>query len=175
MSVNNLGMLSVRTLAWQLVSRIIFYIGKDLSVNMSFPGSVKSDRYTYLLLVVGTLLTATGFTLSGINMVRGSFPVVAIGFILFVLGYKLCWLAAHDVTSFNEIKASVREVFISDDMMRELNFHALTATGIIMASYGSTEFAQTIVADGSMNPLVSGFIVFTGYMVSHEGVNRVLV
>lgn len=142
---------------------------------MSFFSLVDADRYTFMLLVVGTLLSATGFTLSGINMVEGNFLVVAVGFAFFVFGYKICWFAAHDITSLGEMKAYVVDVFFSGNIKRELNFHVLTATGIIMASYGSTEFAQTIVADGSMNPMVSGFIVFTGYMVSHEGVNRVLV
>lgn len=142
---------------------------------MSFFNLVDLDRYTFLLLVVGTLVAATGFTLSGINMVEGSFLIVAAGFTLFVFGYKICWFAAHNITDFKEMKASVANVFFSNNIKRELNFHLLTATGIIMASYGSTKFAQTIVSDGSMNPLVSGFIVFMGYMVSHEGVNRVLV
>lgn len=136
---------------------------------------VDIDRYTFLVLVVGTLLTAVGFTLSGINMVEGSFLMVAAGFVLFVFGYKICWFAAHDITNLEEMRASVDKVFFSGNTKRELNFHLLTVTGIVMASYGSTEFAQTIVASGDMNPLVSGFIVFMGYMVSHEGVNRVLV
>lgn len=142
---------------------------------MGLFGSIETDRYTLVLLVVGTLLASLGFTLSGINMVKGNFLIVAAGFTFFVFGYKICWFAAHDITSLEEMRQSVVEVFFSDDIMRELNFHILTATGIVMASYGSTEFARTIVSNGNMNPLVSGFIIFTGYMVSHEGVNRVLV
>lgn len=135
----------------------------------------KKRIYTYLTLGLGSILVATGFTVAGISMVRDSFIMVAIGFVFFVVGYKICWFAAHDITTINEMKASVEKILLSDDMLTELRFHSLTLTGIVMVSYGSTEFAQLIVADGQMNPIISGAITFAGYMISHEGVNRVLV
>lgn len=134
-----------------------------------------SKLYVWILLALGTLVSASGFTLVGLYTVQGNFLLVALGFFLFVIGYKLCWFAAHDISTLSELSDAINSVLVPENRVRELKFHILTVTGVIMVSYGATEFAQIIVADGQMNPAVAGFIVFTGYMIAHEGVNRVLV
>ncbi|MBY6294556.1 hypothetical protein GLU60_04160 [Nanohaloarchaea archaeon H01] len=123
--------------------------------------------------LLGGILIATSASLIGTYVFRSSFPMVFLGFLLFATGYKTTWYGSK-ISSLKELK-QIDIQRITGHAENNISKYLLLAVGIATASTGSIFFGQTITNFQLPKAIIGAFMVFIGYMVSHEAVNKVLV
>jgi hypothetical protein len=105
------------------------------------------ETFRFSALFVGTVLTALGFTLVGINAFESRvFPVFA-GYLSFVFGYKIQWYAVNRFQSFHQLRH-----YLDDSTGFYLHFrenlrnYILIVSGLLLASGGTVLFTQTVIS-----------------------------
>lgn len=135
-----------------------------------------SDFFNTGLLITGTAIVALGMTTVGIYTFQDSFKLSSVGYFLFVIGYKICWFSAHEnVNNFEQILSRGKAFLNSENRFNEFRFHILSVIGVLVVSYGTTQFAQNIVADPPIGSGLSALTISLGYITAHIGVNRVII
>lgn len=128
----------------------------------------------HLLMALGSIFVALSGTVVGINMFKNGIIEVFIGYLVFVLGYKTCWYGANiefgdgysfdlsnSLSKLDEIKGVEAWKFI------------LVFTGVYLVAHGTIEFGMLVAEPEPVIGAEAGISTFLGYVIAHEGVNRV--
>lgn len=135
-------------------------------------------KYTgKIMLVIGILVTALGPAVVAHYSFRSNVWMVFNGFLLFTVGYKMSWYATHTIDNLEDLKNGLKRSRnnLADNIHQNLSNYLLMIAGILSASYGVTIFVSTIQSFSVQQGMLAGVFVFGGYVLSHEGVNKVLV
>ncbi|MDY6774380.1 MAG: hypothetical protein SVS85_04220, partial [Candidatus Nanohaloarchaea archaeon] len=120
-----------------------------------------------LELVSGSLILVTGLGISAVAANQESFPGVFLGFMLFVVGYRISQFAAEE-------SGETRLQDTVSDMVRgaRLVHLLMTLVGIGGIGYGFILLFQSLGSRDLVTAAVGSGTMFLGYMAAHYGVNR---
>ena len=119
--------------------------------------------------IVGSVIIAVGASTVGLYAFEGRTPIVMLGFLVFIAGYRISQLGVHTDKLSNNITVNTNSVLDSGIISRLL----LIIIGWIAISIGVTMFSQTILNPSLSNAIFSGISSITGYMCAHVGINGV--
>lgn len=140
--------------------------------------NIDSENIEVASLVLGTLIISAGWTITGVSAFDGNVPAVILGYMLFIAGYKLSWYGTHSVNNLRQLKQFLNTLkpTLTKHIRRDWDNYILISIGLIFVGYGTTIFAEIITGELIVfKTVLAGILCFGGYMVSHEGVNEVLV
>lgn len=125
-------------------------------------------------LVAGSLLVTAGSGLAGVYAFENRVSVVAVGFLLFFVGYRTAQFGVHrdhETPLGDALRRSLRSAARRERARRG----ACLAVGLVGIAYGVTLFSQTIVDPDLSRAAFSGLWSIGGYMFAHVGMNERLL
>jgi hypothetical protein len=114
--------------------------------------------------VIGSVLVAGGSTLAGLYAFEGRLPVVMLGFLVFIAGYRVSQVGVH-------ADGSALDPAVLDVDRPSLPRVGLLVVGWVGIAYGVVMFSQTVLQPSLSNAVLSGIASIGGYMAAHVGIN----
>ncbi|MFB6167100.1 MAG: hypothetical protein ABEJ62_02460 [Candidatus Nanohaloarchaea archaeon] len=121
-------------------------------------------------LILGAIVLSAGLATAAISAYRENFPGVFLGFLVFVVGYKVSQYGVR-ISENSGIRDTV------SDMVEGARFIDLlmAVTGIGSIAYGFTTLFQSLQNASLLQAFLASTLMFAGYVLTHYAVNRTLV
>lgn len=126
-----------------------------------------NDRLLYgFQFCLGSLFTATGLFLAGLEASTGGYLGILVGFLLFTMGYSITQTSDTDnLPSFYSAEESLSKLQTEDMVM--------VVTGLGVTAYGFQLLFKSIHANAPVLGLSSALVMGVGYAMTHLPVNNV--
>lgn len=121
-------------------------------------------------LLLGSVVLVAGLGLSALAANVQSFPGVFLGFILFVVGYRLSQVAVRESDE-SELQGAVSDI-VEGAEIAEL---FMTVVGVGTIAYGFTLLFTSFNRADLLLTAAASALLFTGYVTAHYGINKTLV
>lgn len=127
-------------------------------------------RADYAWLLAGTAIVTAGAGLAGVYAFDGRVGPVALGFVLFFVGYRASQFGVYRWPERTVMGATRRTIDGFASRQGAVRFGALLL-GALGIAYGVTLFSQTIIEPAVRRAVVAGVTSIVGYMCAHFGMN----
>lgn len=121
------------------------------------------DRQEITWAFIGSLVVASGITVTGLSAFGGELPFVMLGMVLFIAGYRV---SQRGVTEPSDEAGTIE---ITGE---KLVFWSLLVAGWFFLSVGVMLWAQTVINPSFTAATLAGISSIGGYTLSHLGINR---